>query len=158
MTIFHFAVTLLKAFELGPALFWSSKEATLSQLLSHSPIQLALPMTGLQCFIKPSLMEDVKESLGLLVAPVHTCHSRINFKDTRVCSHSRVKFKDISCPQPSYITKYKKYRKTNPISWNYDMSGNKLCKKGEGLYKKIYNIILKDIKELERMERHYISG
>ena len=38
------------------------------------------------------------------------------------------------------------------------MSGNKLSKKGKGLYKKIYNIILKDIKELERMERHYISG
>ncbi|KAJ1067958.1 hypothetical protein K5549_020901, partial [Capra hircus] len=83
MTIFHFAVTLLKAFELGPALFRSSEEATLTQLLSHGPIQLALPMTGLQCFVKPSLMEDVKESLGFLVAPVHTCHSRIKFKDTR---------------------------------------------------------------------------
>ena len=64
MTIFHFAVTLLKAFELGLALFQSLEEATLSQLLSHGPIPLALPMTGLQHFIRPSLMEDVKESLG----------------------------------------------------------------------------------------------
>ena len=72
MTIFHFVVTLLKAFELGLALFWSLEEAILSQLLRHSPIQLALPMTGLQRFIKPSLMEGVKESLGFLVAPVHT--------------------------------------------------------------------------------------
>ena len=72
MTIFLFAVTLLKAFELGLALFQSLEEATLSQLLSHGPIPLALPMTGLQHFIRPSLMEDVKESLGFLVTPVHT--------------------------------------------------------------------------------------
>uniref|UniRef100_A0A8C3WSQ6 Uncharacterized protein n=1 Tax=Catagonus wagneri TaxID=51154 RepID=A0A8C3WSQ6_9CETA len=83
VTVFHFAVTLLKAFELGPALFRRPEEATLSQLFSHGPIQLALPMTGLQGFIKPSCSEDLKKSLGFLIAPVHTCHARIKFKDTR---------------------------------------------------------------------------
>lgn len=72
MTIFHFAVALLEAFELGPALFWRPEEAALAQLLSHSPVQLALPMTGLECFVEPSLPEDIKKSLGFLVAPVHT--------------------------------------------------------------------------------------
>lgn len=37
------------------------------------------------------------------------------------------------------------------------MPGNKLCKK-QGLYRKISHILLKDIKELEQMEKHYVSG
>uniref|UniRef100_A0A8D2E2I1 Uncharacterized protein n=1 Tax=Sciurus vulgaris TaxID=55149 RepID=A0A8D2E2I1_SCIVU len=76
MAILHFAVTLLQAFEFGSALFWCPEEATLSELFSHSPIQLALPMTGLKRFIKPSLTKDIKKSLGFFVAPMHTCHSR----------------------------------------------------------------------------------
>uniref|UniRef100_A0A8D1K2D2 Uncharacterized protein n=1 Tax=Sus scrofa TaxID=9823 RepID=A0A8D1K2D2_PIG len=76
-------VPRLGAFELGPALFRRPEEATLSQLFGHSPVQLALSMTGLQRFVKPSLTEDLKKSLGFLIAPVHTCHSRIKFKETR---------------------------------------------------------------------------
>jgi hypothetical protein len=83
MAILYFAVTLLKAFELGSALFWSPEEATLSKLFSHSPVQFALPMTGLKCFIKPSLMKNIKKRLGFFIAPMDTCHSRIKFKDIR---------------------------------------------------------------------------
>uniref|UniRef100_A0A8C0PI10 Uncharacterized protein n=3 Tax=Canis lupus TaxID=9612 RepID=A0A8C0PI10_CANLF len=88
VTIFDFAVALLEAFELGPALFRCPEKATLTQLLSHSPIQLALPMTSLESFVKPSLTEDVKKSLGFFIPPVYTCHGRIKFKDIRkrVCS------------------------------------------------------------------------
>uniref|UniRef100_A0A8C6EZ30 Uncharacterized protein n=1 Tax=Marmota marmota marmota TaxID=9994 RepID=A0A8C6EZ30_MARMA len=76
VAILHFAVTLLQAFEFGSTLFWCPQEATLSQLFSHSPIQLALPMTGLKCFIKPSFTKNIKKSLGFFVAPMHTYHSR----------------------------------------------------------------------------------
>uniref|UniRef100_A0A452TIY1 Uncharacterized protein n=1 Tax=Ursus maritimus TaxID=29073 RepID=A0A452TIY1_URSMA len=87
VTVFHLPVALLEAFELGPALFGRPEEATLPQLLRHGPIQLALPVTGLESFVKPSLMEDIKKSLGFLVPPVHTCHGRKKFKDGRkVCS------------------------------------------------------------------------
>uniref|UniRef100_A0A7N5KK93 Uncharacterized protein n=1 Tax=Ailuropoda melanoleuca TaxID=9646 RepID=A0A7N5KK93_AILME len=78
VTVFHLPVALLEAFELGPALFRRPEEATLPQLLRHGPIQLALPVTGLESFVKPSLTEDIKKSLGFLVPPVHTCHGRKN--------------------------------------------------------------------------------
>uniref|UniRef100_A0A8C8U9I0 Uncharacterized protein n=1 Tax=Peromyscus maniculatus bairdii TaxID=230844 RepID=A0A8C8U9I0_PERMB len=80
MAILHFSVTLLKAFELGSALFWCPEKATLSKLFSHDSIQFALPMTGLKCFIKPSLTKDIKKSLCFFIAPMHTCHSRISLK------------------------------------------------------------------------------
>ena len=94
MAILHFSVTLLKAFELGPALFWCPEKATLAKLFSHNSIQFALPVTGLKCFIKPSLTKDIKKSFSFFIAPVHTCHSR-------------TKFKDIKRPELLYYTHYK---------------------------------------------------
>uniref|UniRef100_A0A8B9Y1Z2 Uncharacterized protein n=1 Tax=Bos mutus grunniens TaxID=30521 RepID=A0A8B9Y1Z2_BOSMU len=74
VTIFHFAVALLKAFELGPALFRSSEEATLSQPFSHSTIYLAVSGTSLKCFIKARLFENCKKSLSFLITPMHACY------------------------------------------------------------------------------------
>uniref|UniRef100_A0A8C7AGF6 Uncharacterized protein n=1 Tax=Neovison vison TaxID=452646 RepID=A0A8C7AGF6_NEOVI len=83
MTVFHLAVALLEAFELGPALLWRPEEATLPQLFCHGAIQLALPVTGLESFIKPSLTEDIKKSFGFLVPPVHTCHGKRKYNNIK---------------------------------------------------------------------------
>uniref|UniRef100_A0A8C6N4D1 Uncharacterized protein n=1 Tax=Mus spicilegus TaxID=10103 RepID=A0A8C6N4D1_MUSSI len=83
MAILHFSVTLLKAFELGSALLWCPEKATFSKLFSHDSIQFALPMAGLKCFIKSGLLKDIKKSLGFFIAPMHTCHSRIKFKNIK---------------------------------------------------------------------------
>uniref|UniRef100_A0A8D2HIT9 Uncharacterized protein n=1 Tax=Urocitellus parryii TaxID=9999 RepID=A0A8D2HIT9_UROPR len=67
-TFFH--SSFLKTFKLGPALFWCSEEATFSQPFSHSTIYLAISGTSLKCFIKARLLENCKESLSFLIAPV----------------------------------------------------------------------------------------
>uniref|UniRef100_A0A8C8UEP4 Uncharacterized protein n=1 Tax=Peromyscus maniculatus bairdii TaxID=230844 RepID=A0A8C8UEP4_PERMB len=74
MTTLDLPVALLKAFELGPALFQGPEEAILTQLLSHSPIHLAVPMAVSESFIKFSLTENCKECSSLSVAPVHAHH------------------------------------------------------------------------------------
>uniref|UniRef100_A0A8C6A0M2 Uncharacterized protein n=1 Tax=Marmota marmota marmota TaxID=9994 RepID=A0A8C6A0M2_MARMA len=69
-----FPIALLKTFELCPTLFQGSEETILPESLSHRPVYLAVSMTVLESLIKFSLAKNCKESSGLFIAPVYTCH------------------------------------------------------------------------------------
>uniref|UniRef100_A0A8C0WNP3 Uncharacterized protein n=1 Tax=Castor canadensis TaxID=51338 RepID=A0A8C0WNP3_CASCN len=74
MTTLDFPIAFLKTFEFGSTLFQGAEETVLPEPLSHSPIHLAVSMTVSERLIKLSLAENCKESSGLFIAPVHSCH------------------------------------------------------------------------------------
>uniref|UniRef100_A0A6I8NT47 Uncharacterized protein n=1 Tax=Ornithorhynchus anatinus TaxID=9258 RepID=A0A6I8NT47_ORNAN len=73
--------TGLEALELGPTLLRGSEEAVFPQLLRHRPVHPAVAVTGPELLIKAGLVKDRQESLGFLIAPVHSCHQERKFRD-----------------------------------------------------------------------------
>ena len=83
MAALGFSVASKEVFESVATLLQGPQEALCTQPLCNGPVHLAVLVTGAQLLRERGLTENGQEGLGLLVAPVHTCHSRIKFKDTR---------------------------------------------------------------------------
>lgn len=84
MAALGFSVAPKKVFEPVATLLQSPQEAQRTQPLCHSPVHLAVLVTGAKPFRERGLTENCQEGLGLLEAPVHTCCRSEEFRVMRL--------------------------------------------------------------------------